>query len=488
MGGETWQEYAGALTDQKKVALFSDINSSFYIPLKNGVRSCDCMLRISITAMKYNVPEGTPETEKFNYWNSNYVTGRERYCDPNLYSIFLSSVTDRIQLEIEYYKGNGQKYSTVSTYDGLAGYSGRNNLRGFAITFGGAITQPTNMWNYRFIFRTQAPDGSFNDSKLSTVSTSVMQSILGIQAFSNNCWSYSNMMMYNNHIYTYDYQRNASFPAAVVPYSDNNNLLGNPSRRWSTVYSYHGDFSGTLNATTIKENGTPLENKYVQLDYSDGNAVAFFNPQGQSPAYIKAGLNGIVPYTSADNWESSSGYVGAHAARFATSYIKDMYAKDITADSQISAALFVENGTSLSKKYALKSELPSTKQILTAYTGSENIGFASTANTQTTKVITLNTTLQENDIVRVYVSGTGAYASQNAGVITFEVAKGANNTKLMGSGSTFTATGGTSGIIFANVNLTPNQLVCGTYALTDSAYATASVCDVFKVTIERNTN
>ena len=487
-GGGTWQEYAGALTDQKKVALFSDINSSFYIPLKNGVRSCDCMLRISITAMKYNVPEGTPETEKFNYWNNNYVIGQERYCDPNLFSIFLSSVMDRIQLEIEYYKGNGQKYSTVSTYAGLAGYSGRNNLRGFAITFGGATTQLTNFWNYRFIFRTQAKDGSFDDSKLDTSTNTITQNISSIQAFSNNCWSYSNMMMYNNHIYTYDYQRNASFPAAVVPYSDNNNLLGNPSRRWSTVYSYHGDFSGTLNATTIKENGTPLENKYVQLDYSDGNAVAFFNPHGQSPTYIKAGLNGIVPYTSADNWESSSGYVGAHGARFATSYIKDMYAKDITADSQISAALFVENGTSLSKKYALKSELPSTKQILTAYTGLENIGFNSTANTQTTKVITLNTTLQENDIVRVYVSGTGSYEDMNAGVITFEVAKGANNTKLMGSGSTFNATGGTSGIIFVNVPTGKNQLMCGTYALTDSVYASASDCYVYKITIERNTN
>lgn len=256
----------------------------------------------------------------------------------------------------------------------------------------------------------------------------------------------------------------------------------------SSMYCNKAQASTSLSAPQLIEDGTPLSNRYVRLDYSDGNAVAFFNPQGQSPTYIKAGLNGIIPYTSADNWESSSGYVGAYAARFATSYIKDMYAKDITADSQISAALFVENGTSLSNKYALKSELPSTKQILTAYTGSENIGFDSTANTRTTKVITLNTTLQENDVVRVYVSGTGAYESQNAGVITFEVAKGADNTKLMGSGSTFTATGGTSGIIFANVNITPNQLVCGTYALTDSAYATASVCDVFKVTIERNTN
>ena len=578
-GGVTWQEYAGALSDQKKVALFSDINSPFYIPLKNGVRSCDCMLRISITAMKYNVPENTPETEKFNYWNNNYVTEQERYCNPNLFSIFLSSVTDRIQLKIEYYRGDGQKYSIVSTYDGLRGYSGRNNLKGIGVAFGGATTQLTNIWNYRFTFRTQAVDGSFDDSKLDTSTNTISQNISSIQAFSNNCWSYSNMMMYNNHIYDYDYLQNVSFLGNILPTSGEKYYLGTSSKLWAGVFAKWGNFSnyvyengsplqdryisftldsnnypalcsrgansltpyqyirtgtvgvlpytltdsegGWTNAVcrigssdyrfsesyianiyannitvdsnvnvkgNILENGTPLSNKYVQLDYSDGNAVAFFNPQGQSPTYIKAGLSGILPYTSADNWESSSGYVGAHGARFATSYIKDMYANVISADNQISAAVFVENGTSLSAKYALKSELPSTKQILTAYTGSENIGFASTANTRTTKVITLNTTLQENDVVRVYVSGMGAYASQNAGVITFEVAKGSDNTKLMGSGSTFTATGGTSGIIFANVNVTPNQLVCGTYALTDTSYPSASDCDVFKVTIERNTN
>ena len=586
-GGVTWQEYAGALTDQKKVALFSDINSAFYIPLKNGVRSCDCMLRISITAMKYNVPEGTPETEKFNYWNNNYVVERERYCDPNLFSIFLSAVMDRIQLKIEYYRGDGQKYSIVSTYDGLLGYSGRNNLRGLAMTFGGATTQLTNIWNYRFTFRTQALDGSFDDSKLDTSTNTVAQNISSIQAFSNNCWSYSNPMMYNSQLYTYDYQQNASFPGNIYPsgnasawntavssiganskkfhdiwvslvhsfqvetdsdikergnylydkylgyVNDSNNYpapaivnkniitpvsylrtgtvgvlpytltdseggwtnavcrIGSSDYRFSesyiaNIYANNITVDSNINVKgNILENGTPLSNKYVQLDSSDGTAVAFFKPNGQSPTYIKAGLSGIIPYTSADNWEASSGYVGAHGARFATSYIKEMYAKDISADSQISAALFVENGTSLSSKYALKTDIPASKQIITAYTGSENIGFNSTANTQTTKVITLNTTLQENDVVRVYVSGTGTYESQNAGVITFEVAKGADNTKLMGSGSTFTATGGTSGIIFANVNVTPNQLVCGTYALTDTSYPSASVCDVYKITIER---
>ena len=69
-GGLTWQAHERA-SDNHKILLFSGLDdSSIQIPLKNGVRSCDCMIRISITAMKYNVPENTPETERFNYWNS----------------------------------------------------------------------------------------------------------------------------------------------------------------------------------------------------------------------------------------------------------------------------------------------------------------------------------------------------------------------------------------------------------------------------------
>lgn len=896
--GQTWEAYPN-LSEVIKGRLFlgTDTSAVVSIPTKDGVKSCDCMIRISITGQKFNVPEGTPETDKFNYWNKDYILSSERYFNPNLYSIYLNSASDSIQLTLEMYDGYGQLKST-QVYDKLQGYSGRNNLRGTASTFGGNTARLSNNWTYRFIFRTQCNDGSFDGSNLNQDNLTTTQTIYGIQGFSNSCYVSSNSMMRNNHIYDYDYLQNVSFPGNILPMTSETNYLGNSSKPWAGVFAKWGNFSNyisengtplqdryisftldsnnypalcsrgtnsltpyqyirtgtvgilpytltdsgggwanaacrlgssayrfsesyissmycnkaqastSLSAPQLIENGTYLEdkyvnfkskllttnpfggknglyiskidnafycadkrwnvsaslynesddslieeinsseisrlfngnyedhidisqgqyatitvnfdtdegqissgvncfpgypygyfyfsfyntgaplstdgvqvqvysnfkshgvgwhdlvgyyingtsgnsqnvimgyqnpyysisevkftihgradsiqvmltqiemslsrpspyrqpiiskykaeklyypltapqfladsfiednvklsnkyvqldtvgdrvgfkqsngnlpayiicgssgmiprttantwdtsvcylgtsgyrfaetwvkqiysksmiadvyvkaptlyegdstlsNKYVQLDYSDGNAVAFFNPQGQSPAYIKAGLNGIVPYTSADNWESSSGYVGAHSARFATSYIKDMYAKDISADSQISAAIFVENGTSLSNKYALKTDVPASKQIITAYTGLEDIGFDSTANTQTTKVITLNTTLQENDVVRVYVSGTGTYESQNAGVIIFEVAKGADNTKLMGSGSTFTATGGTSGIIFANVNVTPNQLVCGTYALTGTSYPSASACYVYKITIER---
>lgn len=484
--GQTWEAYPNQ-SDTIKGRLFlgTDISSVVTIPTKDGAKSCDCMLRISITGQKFNVPEGTPETNKFNYWNKDYILSSERYFNPNLYSIYLNSTGDSIQLTLEMYDGYGQLKST-QVYDKLQGYSGRNNLRGTASTFGGGITQLSNNWTYRFIFRTQCNDGSFDDSNLNQNNLTSTQAIYGIQSFSNSCYVSPNSMMRNNHIYDYDYLQNASFPGNIIPMTSETNYLGNSSRLWAGVFAKWGHFSNY-----VSENGTPLQDRYISFTLDSNNYPALCSRGTSSLTpyqYIRTGTVGILPYTLTDSggeWTNAACRLGSSAYRFSESYISNMYCNKAQASTSLSAPQLIEDGTPLEDKYALKSELPSTKQIITAYTGLENIGFGSTSNTQTTKVITLNTTLQENDIVRVYFSGTGSYEDMNAGVITFEVAKGANNTKLMGSGSTFTATGGASGIIFVNVPTGKNQLICGTYALTDSVYAAASSCYVYKITIER---
>ena len=55
-GGATWT--SANVTDWTKAQIFSQTKlGSIKIPLKNGSKSCDCMLRVTITGMKYNVPE-----------------------------------------------------------------------------------------------------------------------------------------------------------------------------------------------------------------------------------------------------------------------------------------------------------------------------------------------------------------------------------------------------------------------------------------------
>ena len=63
-GGTTWVD--AGVSDATKLGLFSETRYSISIPLLNGVRSPLCGVRVTITAMRYNVPSGTAETNKCN--------------------------------------------------------------------------------------------------------------------------------------------------------------------------------------------------------------------------------------------------------------------------------------------------------------------------------------------------------------------------------------------------------------------------------------
>lgn len=195
-GGQTWQ--SAEASDWTKQHLFLQTRSaSIKIPLKNGKKSCDCMLRVTITGMKYNVPANTPETEKYNYWNQNYATSNERYCSLSFGYIWLNANYDRIYIEHQHATG---AYPDSWNKDGVLnealGWTGGNCVAfEDSGTFGGDVTQVYNKWNHRFIFRTQAKDGSFNDDKLDAEGLTTQQSIIEISAYGENCWQSANEMM-----------------------------------------------------------------------------------------------------------------------------------------------------------------------------------------------------------------------------------------------------------------------------------------------------
>lgn len=64
--GTTWVD--AGISDSTKTGLFS-AEGSYNVPIGSldGKNSCNCMVRITITGMKYDVPEGTAETEKYQY-------------------------------------------------------------------------------------------------------------------------------------------------------------------------------------------------------------------------------------------------------------------------------------------------------------------------------------------------------------------------------------------------------------------------------------
>lgn len=213
-GGATWVD--AGIPDNGKLGLFNEKNAAVTIPLLNGIKSLQCGIRITITAMKYNVPEGTTETNKYNYWNSTYVKSTERYCQIKDWYFWLSANTDTIGLKIE--RAGGSTSTTWQTIFNdtnfyMVGWSGNNYVSTAQGTFGGSSTQVNNYWNYRLTFMTRGVNGTSN---MATTSTTAAQVIQQIRAYGDIVWTAPNNMMSIDHLYSWDANQNATFPAGVT--------------------------------------------------------------------------------------------------------------------------------------------------------------------------------------------------------------------------------------------------------------------------------
>ena len=218
-GGATWTAHADSsdmawITNQ----LFTQSRlSSLTIPLKDGKKSCSCMLRVTITAMKYNVPSGTAETSKYNYWNSNYVASNERYCNLDFGYFWISSNADKMVIIHEVATGaNPNNWVVDGRLNNASGWSGGNYVAFGGYNFGGATDQTGNYWNHRFTFRTCASDGSYDDSKLNQSYLTSIQRVNEISCYGQNCWTASNNMMKSDRPYTVNESNQSKFDSTVI--------------------------------------------------------------------------------------------------------------------------------------------------------------------------------------------------------------------------------------------------------------------------------
>lgn len=221
-GGTTWED-AGVSNDTK-LALFSETRPYVSLPLKNGVRSTDCGLRITFTGMKYNVPNGTSETQKYNYWNSNYVVATERYCQLKEMYFWVSSVNDAISVKLEKATGaapNNWSVSFENTNYAMTGWGGSDYIRFSQNVFGGGTNQTGNYWNYRLTFFTRGSNGSMTLSTNSNYA-SITQGIQEIRGYGDACWQKGNEYAGNDKIYTHDIHQNVTFPSNI----NANNFIG----------------------------------------------------------------------------------------------------------------------------------------------------------------------------------------------------------------------------------------------------------------------
>lgn len=279
-GGTTWVD--AGVSDSVKLGLFSEVRSTVSIPLLNGVRNINCGIRITFTAMKYNVPEGTTETQKYNYWNSSYVRSAERYCQLKEFYFWVTSVNDGIKIKAERATGaNSTTWQTIYDNDGWAatGWSGCDYIRFTQGVFGGGTNQTGNYWNYRLTFFTRNSTGG---TTLATSSTSSAQSIYEIRGYGDTVWTTANNYMANDHLYKFDANKNATFPAKVTA----------------------TEFSGTMNVSNLSgtvpvSSGGTGAGSFVAGALLQGNntsAISAASAKGNSttPIYID---NSGIPQT-----------------------------------------------------------------------------------------------------------------------------------------------------------------------------------------------
>lgn len=213
-GGKTWTD--AAVTDYSKRALFSENGGGFTLPQIDGKKNTLCGIRLTITGMKYNVPAGTAETAKYNYWNSKYVKDTERYCTIGDMFFWVTGGSDDISLVIERATGAASTswanlFTSSSSTGYLNGWSGPNYIKFSESTLGGGTGQTSNFWNYRFTFMSHPRNGSAFNSNYITQA----QNVTMIKAYGASVWNASNNLMSIDHMYSWDVDKNVTFPARV---------------------------------------------------------------------------------------------------------------------------------------------------------------------------------------------------------------------------------------------------------------------------------
>lgn len=212
-GGKTWTD--AGVSDTTKAYTFSGVQyDNIALPQISGKMNTLCGVRVTFTAMKYDVPSGTAETDKYKYWNKNYVKSTERYCTLDYFWFLVNSINNAISVKLEVASGAYPDKWSIR-YDGklrMSGWSGPNIIKPSEYIFGGWTSQTTQPWNYRFTFMTAPPNG---ETKLSTGYETRHQTINAIRGYGTKGWVLPNNLMATDNIYSVDVNKSTTFPATV---------------------------------------------------------------------------------------------------------------------------------------------------------------------------------------------------------------------------------------------------------------------------------
>lgn len=275
-GGKTWTD--AGVSDRTKAYTFSGVQyGNIALPQINGKMNTLCGVRVTFTAMKYDVPSGTAETDKYKYWNKNYVKSTERYCNLDYFWFWISSSNNAISVKLELAAGDHPDDWRIH-YDGglrMTGWSGPNIIKQSNYIFGGNTSQTTQPWNYRFTFMTVPPSGK---TELSTGYETQQQGIYAIRGYGTRTWTSPNNLMDTDNIYSVDLDKSTTFPATVSApvFKENGKNLADLYMQKASLYPVGSIIMSTTNIDPASlYGGTWVSGAYLsqyggQIIFSEG--------------------------------------------------------------------------------------------------------------------------------------------------------------------------------------------------------------------------
>ena len=180
----TWVDYGA--TDEEKMNLTSNNRSTFYLGKKLSGQTINDALRITLNATNMGV-----------------------YCALRDLLIFVSTLgPNRFFMKMEYsHKSDETVFTEINYHWLLEGWSGWNDIPIYFSAFGGSAHQTTNYAAIRLTF--------YHDPNedISKIGNPFVSYIIGLATHS---WSRCSNMATDNHIYSWDVNQNAIFPAKII--------------------------------------------------------------------------------------------------------------------------------------------------------------------------------------------------------------------------------------------------------------------------------
>ena len=221
-GGTTWLDYGAS--DAQKQNLFAMTRAASVFLGKSTTESpqmtTDCKLRIT-----------------FNR------TGR--YVRVNTLYLYLSDTGHTMCVDLENSTfANPDTFNAIRTGVRVGGYSGPNVISFEPKSFGQAnANQSGQTYAFRLTFYCTAIGSN----------TTYHPNVADIRMYGDVAWNYDNQMMMSDHLYSWDYAKNATFPNGVTAVQFTGDLAGNAStatkaaqdsngRSISTGYMWRGSY------------------------------------------------------------------------------------------------------------------------------------------------------------------------------------------------------------------------------------------------------